>query len=468
MLSRLMINTLDFRTLYSRTLQTPEDPSLYLNLCIFYINKDELELAQRSLIAAFRVIKEGFDISDFFNSLSEQLTGQFLKTLHDTTRSISSQNDVLGCFFLIQQIDQLLDQPSSTSSRFVFFGGYFKNLLGNYNDAKHLLEVDCQFFGHYEGLSRTLSESLLGSWDLDYNPYSGVDFSILKNFSAFSASAQSHTSSLIIDRHHQSLHHNQAIVFLSCDGLYFERLGIVQALSLIETSPQVGIHFHVMNPQSTTVYWLNRLQQDFPKTEISYSLEEVTYGEVGSWERKTFYASARFCRAASFCLTTHKPVIITDADQIFRSNIINLIDTSKPSMDYDVALFDYQEAYPFVSLYAKYGASFVVISTTELGRKYINQVSFLIHHNLQQKACWTLDQISLLAIAKLHEKHETGIKVHKIPIHEITGKWDGSSATIWNSAGPCKFQSNTYTKVAKGLLQKWGFDDICNSYYADL
>jgi hypothetical protein len=463
-----MISNLELRNLYFDIIQEPNDPILYLKLCVFYLDQNNSETAHRALVSVFRTINSNSDICDLLTGFSEDCMGRFLNILHDATRSVSYPAEVLGCLFLIQKVDHFLDQPSSTLSRFVFFRGYFKNLLGNYRDAKHLLEIGCQFFGHYQWLSRTLSESLLGSWDLDYNPHAGVDFSILKSFPEFSSIAQNSITPLVIERSHQSCNHSQAIVFLSCDGLYFERLGIVQALSLFETNPRIGIHFHVMNPQNRTIDWLNHLQQYFPQAEITYSLEQVSYGDIGSWERKTFYASARFCRAASFCLTTNKPVIITDADQIFRGSILNLIDTTKSGIDYDVALFDHQEAYPLISLYAKYGASFVVISATTLGRDYINQVGCLINHNLLRKACWTLDQISLLAIAKLHERHKTGMKMYTIPIHEITCEWDSSPASIWNSAGPCKFQSNTYTKTAQNLLRKWGFDDICKTYYADL
>ena len=223
-----------------------------------------------------------------------------------------------------------------------------------------------------------------------------------------------------------------------------------------------------MNPTLETPKWIGKIQCACPGLRVSCSFEQVNYGVPQSWDRKTYYASARFCRAASFINTinTEKTtVIITDADQLFRKNILSLLNPGVQKA-YDIAIFDHLETIPLASLYAKFGASFVAINSTASAKQYIRDVSFFIEKNLNRLACWTLDQIALFTVAKLYNKNNTPISILKIPGEEITCAWDSNlNSTIWNSAGPCKFQINTYTNTIRYFLRKYGFQTILKRYY---
>lgn len=455
----------------------PGDPRGYLYLTLMYLKNNKTESAQKSLQFSFQFIRESLNLSELFGDFINDsfVIGRFLDLLHNLSRAVFIDADVRGCRILIEDLDLFLGfalnnfwgRDQCMASEIVFMWGYFKNILGNYSGGKALLETLIQRGGaSYEALSRTLAESLLGLWDLRINNSSGVDFSILQDYEKFSTTAHNSITPLIASPDNRGSQEwtNKATVFLSCDGIYFERLGIAQALSIVETSPGVGVHFHVMNPTSEVPQLLDRLRKVCPSLQVTSSLEKVDYGEPTSWTRKTFYASARFCRAASFIESLGQTVIITDADQIFRKDILSLIYPDE-NATYDVAIFNHQAHHPLISLYAKYGASFVVIRPTRLGRKYIKDVGFLIEHNLKRGTCWTLDQIALLAVGKAHQVNSIPTEIFELPFSEITGDWDVSSATVWNSAGSCKFEVNTYTNTIRLLLIKWGFEDIFNRYY---
>ncbi len=455
----------------------PKDSRGYLYLTLAYLKNNKIEPAYKSLQFSFQFIRANLNLYELFHDFinDPSVIGHFLELLHNLSRSVFVDTDVRGCRILIEDLDLFLEfaldkfwsKFQHITNQIVFMRGYFKNILGDYGEGKALLETLIQGAGaSSEAPSRTLAESLLGLWDLSINNSSGVDFSILQDYEKFSTAANNSITPLITssDNHGNQEWTNKATVFLSCDGIYFERLGIAQALSIAETSPGVGIHFHVMNPTSEVPQLLGRLKKVCPCLQVTSSLEEVDYGEHMSWTRKTFYASARFCRAASFIESLGQTVIITDADQIFRKSILSLIYPDE-NATYDVAIFNHQAHHSLISLYAKYGASFVVIRPTRFGKKYIKDVSFLIEHNLKRGACWTLDQIALLAVGKAHQVNSIPTKIFELPFSEITGDWDVSPATVWNSAGPCKFEVNTYTNTIRLLLIKWGFEDIFNRYY---
>jgi hypothetical protein len=470
---------IDKEYLFAQIKSEPKSSIWYFVLATLFYRKDHFSFAENSLKVAVSCF---FDRNTVENLLEVLQTSSihiqdFLDLVsiatHKSCEDQISEVEIGNFRGLIGLIVQCLeDTESSSSSPVLSKIGYFKNILGNYQEGKITLENCIRRYGNNQALCRTLAESLLGMWDLSPNSYSGVDYSIIQDLDKFFKDSRSIISPLNVNHSVNEKHLGKnAIVFLSCDSNYFEKLAIPQSLSLAETSPTIGIHFHVMNAVERTMNLLERLTAICPKLSVTFSSEVVSYGNENSLMRKTYYASMRFCRAASFIMATNKPVIITDADQIFRRDIADLIFDKSRSLDlsYDVAIIDYQDASPFVPLYAKFGASFVIIAPNQKARDYILQVARLIEHNLKRMACWTLDQIVLLAIFEAHSRYGVPTKTWKIPTQVITTHWDRPEpAFIWNAAGPLKFQKNTYSDALRLLLRKYKFDDILEQHYKSL
>jgi hypothetical protein len=161
-------------------------------------------------------------------------------------------------------------------------------------------------------------------------------------------------------------------------------------------------------------------------------------------------------------------VIITDADQVFQKDLIQLVNQSTSShvVNYDVGIFNYCRDHSLIPLYGKYGASFVIITPTKEGRDYLFQVSSLIEHNLKRGCCWTTDQLALLAVLEAQSRNNLPTRVWEIPHTMITTEWDTQKkAFIWNAAGPLKFQANTYSNEIKRLLENNNFQDLSDLHY---
>ena len=456
------------RKLFSCIKISPQEAIHYLRLSCFYLHEGNSRAAQKSLKTAMKYCFKESDVSVFFLEL-EQKTLLMLLNLASVTTHIAEQTQEIRGFRIF--IHALLEETGKTkvlNPALLPMLGYFQNILGRYKNGQETIEHCIQHGGNNLMLSRTLTESLLGMWDLEPNPNSGVDLSILKDFKKFSQdSEQEFLESLKVSRscpnYTQSV---DAIVFLSSDGNYFDKFGIAQALSLLEVSPNFGIHFHVMNPSDKSKSFLKHLGLVCPQLHFSFSFEDVVYADSGSWARKTYYASARFCRAADFAFSVNKPVVVTDADILFRKDISNLVWESPGKLNYDIALFVPYTKFLLTPLYAKFCASFVAISPSALGKTYMSHIKYFIEENLKKRrACWTLDQFALLAVSEAHVRNQISTKLLELPFEEMLNmehinQEEMRSATVWTSASENKFGVNRYTQQVRRLLERYGFDRI--------
>ncbi|NER39593.1 MAG: tetratricopeptide repeat protein [Oscillatoria sp. SIO1A7] len=362
--------------------------------------------------------------------------------------------------------------------------------------------------------SRTLAESLMGQKKFEADPTCAIDFSVLKN-SLFSEGTRyslqpvrgnlSRVRSKLVDKNgiplagspqtplknaigflappfakggfggdpgsttfdHTHLSRSKwsnwrseearsdrsrPVIFLSADGRYFRDFAIAQALSLYETTPNCGIHFHIMNPEPQSLELLNLLQAKLPDLDISHSLEFVDFSAsdpLKTTQEKVYYCCARFCRAAEFVSQLDTTAIVTDADILFRRNFLPAIEAKE---NYDIAVMDYGSGLP---LYDRYCASFVVISPTQKARHYLNAVSDFIIYNLRQNPVWMLDQFALYSVADLFFNSKSGFRLGLLPPNFISIDWQ-DSAPIWSDATDRKNQDNPYTQLKRKLISKWG------------
>jgi hypothetical protein len=456
----------------------PRNAELFLFLSFLYSKEKEQSCTERALQLLTTCSIQLEQVANFIGHLRNRPDelAEFLKILFVLGHRITSFSETAtrlaearNLQYLISLLDQTFDGLKDQNSNALMAQiAYTKNILGRYSEGKKILEEIILNYGNNQMLSRTLSESLIGMWDLNPNPYSGMDHSILADFVGFSSQAKSNIAQLEVNMVSREGLYPEAVIFLSCDGNYLEKLGIAQALSLKETSPTMGIHFHTMNPSDKSLDLISRLARACPNLYITSSSEVTNYGSENKLIQNTYYASARFCRAASFLLEMEVPVIITDADQVFQKDLIQLVNQSTSShvVNYDVGIFNYCRDHSLIPLYGKYGASFVIITPTKEGRDYLFQVSSLIEHNLKRGCCWTTDQLALLAVLEAQSRNNLPTRVWEIPHTMITTEWDTQKkAFIWNAAGPLKFQANTYSNEIKRLLENNNFQDLSDLHY---
>lgn len=242
--------------------------------------------------------------------------------------------------------------------------------------------------------------------------------------------------------------HLNKVYLLSMNGDYLEKFGIAQACSILNHTKNLksGLLFIIFDPTPESVQLLKKF------IEISNSSDfevRVLYFDLPSFEnlldRNTYLASIRFALVHKALKILKCTIVVTDADQLFKDGIEKITENSIAN-NYDISLFDYSLEYPFISLYAKYGASYVEFNNTPKTNNYVETLSRFISINLQYRSCWTLDQFALLYCRNLN----TDIRINNLPMNLI-GSDDKS--IIWNMAGPSKFTSRKYSSAIRKELQ---------------
>lgn len=240
------------------------------------------------------------------------------------------------------------------------------------------------------------------------------------------------------------------VYLLSMNGDYLMKFGMAQACSIIShtKSSDIGILFIIFEPTSESIGILNK----FKETANSLGKKvRIVYFNLPKFEelldRNTYLASIRFSLVHKVLKILKCTVVVTDADQLFNDGIddITPLDISN---NCDISLFDYSHEYPFISLYAKYGASYVEFNNTPKTNNYTEILSRFIAINLQNKSCWTLDQFALLYCRNL----TTDIRINHLPMGLISNH----ESAIWNMAGSTKFTSEKYHFAIRRELQMLG------------
>ena len=238
------------------------------------------------------------------------------------------------------------------------------------------------------------------------------------------------------------------VYLLSMNGDYLIKFGIAQACSILNHTKNlnIGILFIIFEPTTESTVLLNKFiatSNDFavPVRAIHLSLPEFD----NLLDRNTYLASIRFSLAHKALRILQCKIVITDADQLFKDGIediaANYIDSNC-----DISLFDHSIAYPFISLYAKYGASYVEFNHTPKTLNYTDILSRFISINLHHKSCWTLDQFALLYCRNL----TADIRINNLPNNSIG---DTSGSVIWNMAGATKFTSEIFSYAIQKELR---------------
>ena len=125
------------------------------------------------------------------------------------------------------------------------------------------------------------------------------------------------------------------IVLVCVDGVYFQEFAVAELLSLHETTPDLEIHLHVMDPLPTTERLLEGLKSKCNGRRITVTSEQVARRDADYL--KLHYCCMRFVWAAALARHLDRTVIVTDADVLFRRDMRTYL---KAAEGYDVALVE--------------------------------------------------------------------------------------------------------------------------------
>lgn len=189
-------------------------------------------------------------------------------------------------------------------------------------------------------------------------------------------------------------------VIVSCDPKYYWEHARTLVYSIHETNKGIlDIHLHLYNPDARTIEDVKNKNHQLPELNISCSCETIP----PTIDVRTRYASHRFIFAKKFIESYCSPVLILDADMIFRRHVSFLDDCLS---NYSVVV-SRMESSPF---WEQALGGFVYLSGDDCSLNYITQVAGFINNNLSHNnAPWFLDQVALSSSLDLIPKESTGV-----------------------------------------------------------
>ncbi|KMK81633.1 hypothetical protein [Pectobacterium brasiliense] len=177
-------------------------------------------------------------------------------------------------------------------------------------------------------------------------------------------------------------------VIISCDVKYYYEHAISALYSIYETNKDnFNVHFHVYNIDDATYSDVLKKKSTFPELNISCTTEYFS----GMKGMNVHYASRRFIFARHALSVLNSPILILDADCLFRKNFSETIKLWHSS---DLVLTESESA-PF---WEKALGGFVYLGGGLTSKIFIDKVASFIHSNLlNDNSVWFLDQVALSA-----------------------------------------------------------------------
>ncbi len=191
------------------------------------------------------------------------------------------------------------------------------------------------------------------------------------------------------------------VIFIACDEVYFFEHAVALAYSINETNGSaVAIHFHVYNSNPSIIKKIHQIKDKFIDVCITLTTEKIQHHS----KIKVDFACRRFIAVSKIIEYLDAPMIIADADILFRKNWSDWIGEDGQVAD---IIYSAQEAAPF---WENVFAALIYIKNSKNSIIYIKNVAKFILNNLNKKNyVWFLDQIALSACLDEIDKEKTKI-----------------------------------------------------------
>ncbi|WP_394672612.1 hypothetical protein [Limnobacter sp.] len=235
-------------------------------------------------------------------------------------------------------------------------------------------------------------------------------------------------------------------VLIACDDKYFYEHALTLLYSVIEhNSADLLVHFHLYTPNASVIQHVQDLAGKYPQLEITATQETI---DLESPTKVVEFATRRF--AASKALLTHlnSPVILIDADALWRKPWAATLGELANNNDVIVCQ---PKAAPF---WEHVAAGVVYLNNTPAAQRYIAQVVAFIEDNLNKgKSIWFLDQIALSACRQEAHKQSSGIRFGSIAPDRLMDVNHGENALIWVVTNQ-KHAAGVYADYKRELQQR--------------
>lgn len=239
------------------------------------------------------------------------------------------------------------------------------------------------------------------------------------------------------------LNKKKAILFVSCDTVYFNNYFHSIYQSTTQNSPDINIWVNIINPTVSEIRTVKAMKRKnkthHKKCQLYYSLEYKDFSNPNHTEeqQKTYYASSRFIKLHRLLGLAKRDIIALDIDSIVLGDITRL-QFEMHLTENDIAI---KTRFHEDNVKAKFLAGTIYARHTKITKKFLLNFSKRIEEEIQKhRLDWFMDQVTL---------YETYLFLRReISLYHLPKKyldWDfNRSAIIWTGKGDRKHTSWRY------------------------
>ena len=126
------------------------------------------------------------------------------------------------------------------------------------------------------------------------------------------------------------------LFFAAADSHYFDAYGRSFIGSMINSQASPCVHIHLFNPRAEQLDYLERLRHSDERLQLSYTWEDVDFGQLPLLRRGCYYYSVRFLRMAEVVKQARVNCLCLDIDALLVQPVEQLL---AELQDCDIAFY---------------------------------------------------------------------------------------------------------------------------------
>lgn len=231
-----------------------------------------------------------------------------------------------------------------------------------------------------------------------------------------------------------------AVVFLSCDEVYFEKFGIHLVRSSLKNAGDLNVHLHVNRLSTRYREELERFAKAEGGGMFSFTWDDVEFEHLDGAQRWYYLASVRFVRLYQLVQRCEVPVLSVDADGVIVKSLApKLRELDGADVGIYLRLTNTLD-------WRKVLASALFVMPTPTGREYIRDVALMIAWLLRGKLPYHIDQLVIYYMWQRYEQAGAGLKC--VTLSQDMADWEcRDDSYVWSAKGDRKYLDAAFRRA---------------------
>lgn len=226
------------------------------------------------------------------------------------------------------------------------------------------------------------------------------------------------------------------LIFVGCDGRYFELYGPALVASVQINSPHTALHFSVCNPGPDFESAFAALRGKASRVDLSCDTYAADLAALSAEQRRAYFANHRFCRLRDHMALAKQDLLFLDIDCLMRRPAARIQQAFR-GCDIAIRLRLHKR-----EEHLKLLASAIYLACNARTLALLDRIATRLEHDLE----WYGDQVALY-----RELRSSDLNVGSLTQDFIDYEFHEHSV-IWTGKGPKKLANERYAACAQDLL----------------